>query len=149
LSRRRSELTERSFAHVCETGGGRRAWVRGVPEAGKLHRMRCAAFNLALLLRKVHGLSKPRSLGKAAARRAAETLTALERQLATLWRLGTLWWTATRGCRRTGIAKLRFRSRIISCRIYAGSRNSPLFRRAASTSVADKWGGDKRAPEDC
>ena len=28
LNRWRSERCERTFAHVCETGGGRRAWVR-------------------------------------------------------------------------------------------------------------------------
>jgi Transposase DDE domain. len=29
LQRQRSEQTERSFAHVCETGGARRTWLRG------------------------------------------------------------------------------------------------------------------------
>jgi transposase len=61
LNRLRSEKCERSFAHVCETGGGRRMWVRGQANASKLHEMRCAAYNLGLLLRKVLGLSKPRS----------------------------------------------------------------------------------------
>ncbi len=60
LSRWRSERCERTFAHVCETGGGRRAWVRGIAEVTKLHRMRCAAYNLGLLLRKVFGMAKPR-----------------------------------------------------------------------------------------
>lgn len=61
LSRWRSERCERTFAHVCETGGGRRAWVRGLEEITKLHRIRCAAYNLGLLLRKVFGMAKPRS----------------------------------------------------------------------------------------
>lgn len=60
LSRWRSERCERTFAHVCETGGGRRAWVRGIGEVLKLHRLRCAAYNLGLLLRKVFGMAKPR-----------------------------------------------------------------------------------------
>ena len=30
LQRRRSERVERSFAHVCETGGSRRTWLRGI-----------------------------------------------------------------------------------------------------------------------
>ena len=60
LSRWRSERCERTFAHVCETGGGRRAWVRGIGEVLKLHRLRCAAYNLGLLLRKVFGMVKPR-----------------------------------------------------------------------------------------
>ena len=66
LSRWRSEKCERSFAHVCETGGGRRMWLRGVVDAGKAHQMRCAAYNLGLVLRKCFGLSKPRS-GRAVA----------------------------------------------------------------------------------
>lgn len=61
-SRWRSERCERTFAHVCETGGGRRAWVRGSEEVGKLYRLRCAAYNLGLLLRKAFGMSKPRGL---------------------------------------------------------------------------------------
>ena len=64
LQKRRSEVVERSFAHVCETGeaaadvasrlGGR--W----PEAGT--RLQAAAHNLALLMRKLFGMGKPRTL---------------------------------------------------------------------------------------
>jgi transposase len=61
LNRWRSERCERTFAHVCETGGGRRMWVRGQTNASKVHTLKCAAYNLGLLLRKVWGLSKPRS----------------------------------------------------------------------------------------
>ena len=53
-----------TFAHVCETGGGRRSWLRGTVNVAKAHLLRCAAHNLALLLRKTFGLAKPRS-GKA------------------------------------------------------------------------------------
>lgn len=63
LSRWRSERCERPFAHVCETGGGRRAWVRGMIEVAKVHRMRCAAYNLGLLMRKAFGMAKPRCAG--------------------------------------------------------------------------------------
>jgi len=35
LQRRRSELCERSFAHVCETGGMRRTWLRGLMDVTK------------------------------------------------------------------------------------------------------------------
>src|ERR1051325_3855614 len=66
LNRWRSERCERSFAHVCETGGGRRMWLRGVVNASKSHLMRCCAYNLGLLMRKRFGLSKPRS-GRGAA----------------------------------------------------------------------------------
>ena len=61
LNRRRSEYNERSFAHVCETGGGRRTWLRGLENVIKAHVMRCAGYNLGLLLRKVFGLRKPRN----------------------------------------------------------------------------------------
>ena len=61
LQRRRSEECERSFAHVCETGGGRRSWLRGTVNVAKVHLLRCAARNLALLLRKCFELAKPRS----------------------------------------------------------------------------------------
>ena len=61
LNRLRSERCERTFAHVCETGGGRRMQVRGQANASKLHTLRCAGYNLGLLLRKVWGLGKPRS----------------------------------------------------------------------------------------
>jgi transposase len=61
LNRWRSERCERTFAHVCETGGGRRAWLRGQTNVSKVHTLKCAAYNLGLLLRKVWGLCKPRN----------------------------------------------------------------------------------------
>ncbi len=61
VNRWRSERCERSFAHVCETGGGRRTWLRGVGQVDKVYTLKCAAYNLGLLLRKVWGLRKPRN----------------------------------------------------------------------------------------
>jgi len=61
LNRWRSERCERTFAHVCETGGGRRTWLRGQENVSKAHTLKCAAYNLGLLLRKVWGMSKPRN----------------------------------------------------------------------------------------
>jgi transposase len=61
LNRWRSERCERTFAHVCETGGGRRSWLRGQTNVSKAHTLKCAAYNLGLLLRKVWGLRKPRN----------------------------------------------------------------------------------------
>jgi transposase len=66
LNRWRSERCERTFAHVCETGGGRRSWLRGQTNVSKAHTFKCAAFNLGLLLRKVWGLSKPRNAAEGA-----------------------------------------------------------------------------------
>jgi transposase len=62
LHKQRSELAERSFAHVCETGGGRRMWLRGLVEITKRYVVQVAAHNLGLLMRKVFGVGKPRTL---------------------------------------------------------------------------------------
>jgi len=67
LNRWRSERCERTFAHVCETGGGRRAWLRGQTNVSKVHTLKCAAYNLGLLLRKIWGYCKPRNAQAAAA----------------------------------------------------------------------------------
>ena len=67
LNRWRSERCERTFAHVCETGGGRRAWLRGLINVSKAHVLKCAAYNLGLLLRKAWGMCKPRNAGAVAA----------------------------------------------------------------------------------
>ena len=62
LQRLRSERTERSFAHVCETGGGRRTWLRGLKKVRKRYLIQVAARNLGLILRKLFGVGTPRSL---------------------------------------------------------------------------------------
>lgn len=61
LQRKRSELVERSFAHVCDTGGGRRTWLRGLENVRKRHLLLAAAHNLGLILRKLLGAGKPRA----------------------------------------------------------------------------------------
>jgi transposase len=60
LQKKRSEFVERSFAHVCETGGARRTWLRGVEKINKRYKVHVAARNLGLLMRKVFGIGKPR-----------------------------------------------------------------------------------------
>jgi len=62
LQKKRSELVERSFAHVCKTGGGRRTWLRGLESVRKRYLVQVAAHNLALLMRKLFGVGKPRVL---------------------------------------------------------------------------------------
>ena len=62
LQRLRSEYVERSFAHVCETGGGRRTWLRGLEKVTKRYLVQVAAHNLGLLMRKLFGMGKPRTL---------------------------------------------------------------------------------------
>jgi hypothetical protein len=62
LSRQRSEKVERSFAHTCETGGGRRARVRGRTEVAKRHLIQGSAYNLGVVMRALFGVGTPRSL---------------------------------------------------------------------------------------
>jgi transposase len=62
LQRERSEKVERSFAHVCETGGARRTWLRGLEEVSKRYLLQVAARNLGLMLRKLFGVGTARSL---------------------------------------------------------------------------------------
>jgi transposase len=62
LQKKRSELVERSFAHVCETGGGRRTWLRGLENVTKRYVVQVAAHNLGLLMRKLFGVGKPKTL---------------------------------------------------------------------------------------
>jgi transposase len=61
LQRRRSEVCERSFAHVCETGGARRTWLRGLADVSKRYRIAAAAHNLGRLLRRLIGTGKPKA----------------------------------------------------------------------------------------
>jgi transposase len=62
LQRRRGELVERSFAHGCETGGGRRTWRRGREDVTKRYVVQVAGYNLGVLLRKLFGVGKPKAL---------------------------------------------------------------------------------------
>jgi len=62
LQKKRSELVERSFAHVCETGGARRMWLRGIEKVNKRYKIVTAARNLGLIMRKLFGVGKPRCL---------------------------------------------------------------------------------------
>lgn len=67
LLRRRGELVERTFAHAYETGALRRLYVRGKQNVQKRLLLQAAAFNLALLLRKMMGAGTPRALQDLAA----------------------------------------------------------------------------------
>src|SRR5690606_3911768 len=62
LQRWRSERCERSFAHVCDTGGMRRSWLRGVVNVRKRYLLAAAAHNLGRILRTLFGVGKPRTL---------------------------------------------------------------------------------------
>ena len=81
LQRQRSERVERSFAHVCETGGARRTWLWGIDQVRKRYLVAAVAHNLGRLMRALFGIGTPRGL-----QLGAEALAALWRapQLAQL-----------------------------------------------------------------
>ena len=80
----RSEYTERPFAHMLDTGGMRRVWVRGRENVLKRMLLHAAGFNLGLLMRQLFGVGKPRVLQGLAAALIA-VLVALLTLLQRLW----------------------------------------------------------------
>ena len=62
LGRLRSEYTERSFAHVCETGGARRSRLRELVNVAKRYLMYVAARNLGVMMRALFNMGTPRGL---------------------------------------------------------------------------------------
>lgn len=62
LQRLRSERTERTFAHVCETGGARRTWLRGIENVRKRYLISAAAHNIGVLMRALFKMGTPRGL---------------------------------------------------------------------------------------
>ena len=61
LQRLRSEYVERSFAHTCESGGGRRSYIQGVYDVGKRWLGHMAARNLGVIVRSLTGVGTPRA----------------------------------------------------------------------------------------
>jgi transposase len=62
LLRLRGELLERPFAHLYETGGMRRVYLRGHANILKRVMIHTGAFNLGLLMRQLIGVGTPRGL---------------------------------------------------------------------------------------
>ena len=62
LQRLRSERVERTFAHVCETGGARRTWLIGIDKLRKRYLIATAAHNLGCLMRHLFQMGTPRGL---------------------------------------------------------------------------------------
>jgi transposase len=62
LQRQRSEKVERSFAHVCRTGGARRTWLHGIEKVRKRYLIAAMAHNLGTLMRGLFGWGTARSL---------------------------------------------------------------------------------------
>lgn len=60
LQRLRSERVERTFAHLCDTGGSRRTWLRGIEKVKKRYLSAAMAFNLGRIMRALTGAGKPK-----------------------------------------------------------------------------------------
>lgn len=60
LQRLRSERVERAFAHLCDTGGSRRTWLRGIEKVRKRYMSAAMAHNLGRIMRSLIGAGKPR-----------------------------------------------------------------------------------------
>jgi transposase len=76
FQRLRSERCERTFAHICDTGGMRRSWLRGLIDVSKRYTIAAAAHNLGRILRSLFGIGKPRALqGQGGTSALAQLLT--------------------------------------------------------------------------
>ena len=62
LQRLRSERVERSFAHMCDTGGARRSWLCGLMKVQKRYLIAAVARNLGVSMRKVFAIGTARGL---------------------------------------------------------------------------------------
>jgi transposase len=80
LQKLRSEMAERSFAHMYETGGMRRTHLRKRNNILKRLLFHAVGFNLALLLRQRYGLGKPRTL-----QGASDAILLLNLVMAVFW----------------------------------------------------------------
>ncbi|WP_437222065.1 transposase [Planctomicrobium sp. SH661] len=100
LQRQRSEKVERSFAHICETGGARRTWLRGLEKINKRYLIVAAARNLGLLMLKAFGIGKPRHLQGGI------------RGLLALWGTCLLLWIALRSMLHSLTAKKTLQARL-------------------------------------
>jgi transposase len=87
LQRLRSELTERTFAHVCETGGARRCWLHGLLKVSKRYLLQVAARNLGLIMRKLFGMGTPRGL-----QAAADLAAPVYLLISMIWRIVNVTW---------------------------------------------------------
>jgi hypothetical protein len=59
LLSRRGQTIERSFAHVCETGGLRRLHLRGRQNISKRYQVHVGTANLGTILRRLIGTGTP------------------------------------------------------------------------------------------
>ncbi len=92
LQRKRGELVERTFAHICETGGARRTRLRGRDNVSKRYLLQAGAANLGLVMRSVFGRGTPRGMAESLQALALAVLHHRETFVGVLWALFTRRW---------------------------------------------------------
>lgn len=68
LQRVRGMFIERSFAHVLDAGGGRRATLRGRENIEKRYKIAVLGYNISLAMRTLFGIGTPKQWAASAAR---------------------------------------------------------------------------------
>ena len=92
LLRLRGERLERPFAHLYETGGMRRVYLRGNDNIRKRLLIHAGGFNLGMLMRQLIGVGTPRGLQG----RLVVVLASLLALIRTLWEAVTCHWSPAR-----------------------------------------------------
>jgi transposase len=92
LLRKRGELVERPFAHCYETGAMRRTHLRHHPNILKRLLIHVAGFNLGLMMRRVFGIGKPRSLQNGLVAALLGLLDSVGGLLGSIWRRLRCFW---------------------------------------------------------
>lgn len=84
LLRKRGEHLERSFAHLLDHGGLRRATLRGCEKLTKRHMAAAMTYNLSLLMRTLFGVGTPKQAMAGARQRLLAALRTRSRIFSTL-----------------------------------------------------------------
>jgi transposase len=92
LQKLRSELLERSFAHVCETGSARRTFLHLIENVRKRYAIAAAAHNLGCLMRSLFGMGTPKGL-----QAYVDLLSSFYLAICALVGRSTSWFNAPRG----------------------------------------------------
>ena len=87
LLRKRGEHLERSFCHLLDHGGMRRASLRGCEKLTKRHLVAAMSYNLSLLLRTLFGVGTPKQALAAARRILTEAICRLWQRVMMLFGL--------------------------------------------------------------
>jgi transposase len=87
LLRRRGMHIERSFAHTLDSGGMRRATLRGQENLDKRYKIAAATYNLSQLMRHLFGIGTPKQAAASVLRGLIELLLACLGELSSIFAL--------------------------------------------------------------